>query len=532
MPGAVRLLWVSLAAAIAASGAGAQEAHGPLVPRGALRFAVSTDYSSFWARYRPGPGGERGDGQPVSLGDDFSGPAGTRLLPSLAGYEAAVARAAGEEHPLRLGALSTAAEKNSVRLALSADVGALDWLTVGVTAPLVRNETEFSMHFAADSALANAGAGPAPGAASAFLSGFGGAVGEFRDFRTAACAADPNSAACAEATTRLAQAEQLQDALATIYRAPVAPLAGSAPGAAIQARLAALAEAFRAAGVASLPATAPLASSPLDAEGFQRLVTDPGLGIAASHPLAQWTSLWALGDIEVRADARLWESGDANAASHAEAGIGLTARLPTGARDDPANFLDEPTGDAQTDVVFRGWANARWRARFGIWADLRYGLQLAGTTERRVFDPYFPVAPAHVQRALRWNPGDYQMAAATPWLRLADGLTLLAGYQYFRKGEDAFSLLAEEDAAADPPDASVLAYGSAATSSRFHAGGIFRRPRAPSGSPLWPTEIRAVYRRVATGAGIVPKTGTLEVRLRFETRLWGSGRRPASGGVP
>ncbi len=537
MSKAVRLLCLSLAASSCArASAAAQEAHSPLVARGALRIGVSTDYSSFWARYRPGPGGEPGDGGPASLGDDFSGPAGTRLFPSLANYEAAVARAAGGEHVLRLGTLATTAEKNAVRLALSAEIGVLDWLTVGVTAPLVRNETEFSMHFAADSGLANAGISPVrarPSAVSAFLARLGGAIGAYGNFRASACAADPGSATCLDATARLAGAEQLHDALSTMYESPVAPLAGSAPGTAIHARLAALAEAFRAAGVAGPPTSVPLASSPLDSEELQRLVTDPSLGIGASHPLAQWTSLWALGDVEVRADARLWETGDANAIFRVAVGAGVTARLPTGARDDPANFLDEPSGDAQTDLVLRGWANAGWRTRFGVWVDARYGLQLEGTTTRRVFDPYYPVAPASVQRRLRWNPGDYQMAAATPWFRLADDLTALVGYQFFRKGRDAFSLAAGDDApAADALDPSVLSHGSAVTSSRIHVAGVFRRSASPSGSPLWPTDVRVAYRRLLAGRGIVPKTGTFEVRLRFQAGIWGAGRASSPDRAP
>lgn len=520
-------LCFAVAAGGFAAGAGAQEVYDPQVPRGTLRIALSTDYSSSWKRYRPGPDGAPG-GEPTSLGEDFSGPAGTRLFPSLAGYEEAVARAAGGEHALRLGTISASAERNSVRLSFAADVGVLDWLSVGATVPLIRNETEFSMHFAADSA--NAGFGPAGGASAVagFLAGLGGAVGEYEAFRASACAADPQSAGCVEATTRLSDARQLRDALADMYGAPVAPLADSPAGMAIGARLAALAQAFEAAGIEGLPTVAPLASSPLDLEGLQGLVTDPRLGIAATHPLAHWTSLWGLGDVEVRADARLWETGGAGDAFRAAAGAGLTVTLPTGAQDDPANFMDAGFGDGQTDVVLRGWAHARWGARFGAWTDVRYGLQLAGTTERRVFDAYFLVPPAGVQRRVRWNPGDYQAVVVAPWFRLADDLAVLAGYRYVRKGADAFSPAgadSPETETAEPLELSPLALGSETTSARIHVGGVFRRGRAPAGS-IWPTEVRATYRRVVSGTGIVPVTGTFEVRMRFQAALWGRGGTP------
>lgn len=509
-----------------AVGVGAQEVYDPLVPRGAVRIALSTDYSSAWKRFRPGPGGVPGGAEPTSLGDDFSGPAGTRLFPSLAGYEEAVARAAGSEHVLRLGTIAASAERNSVRLSFAADVGVLDWLSVGATVPLVRNETEFSMRLATDSALANAGFGPVGGASAVagFLAGLGGAVGEYEAFRASTCAADPQSAGCTEATMRLSDAEQLRDALADMYGAPVAPMAGSRAGMAIEARLAALAQAFQAAGIESLPTAPPLAASPLDIEGLQQLVTDPRLGIAATHPLAHWTSLWGLGDVEVRANARLRRTGDAGSALRAEAGAGLTVKLPTGARDDPANFLDAGFGDGQTDIVFRGWTNARWGARFGVWTDVRYGLRLAGTTERRVFDPYFLVPPAGVQRPVRWDPGDYQVVVVAPWLKLADDLAALAGYRYFRKGADSFSRVGADapgEEPAEPLDLSPLAWGSETTAGQVHVGGVFRRGRAPAGSPIWPTEVRATYRRVVSGTGIVPVTGTFEVRLRFQAALWG-----------
>lgn len=522
----LRVLCFAVAGGGLVAGAGAQEVYDPLAPRGVLRIAFSTDYSSAWKRYRPGPGGEPGANEPASLGDDFSGPAGSRLFPSLAGYEEAVARAAGGEHVLRLGTIAASAERNSVRMSFAADVGVLDWLSVGATVPFVRNETEFSMRLAPDSALANAGFGPAGGASAVagFLSSLGGAVGEYEAFRASTCAADPQGPGCAEATMRLSDAEQLRDALADMYGAPVAPLADSPAGMAIDARLAALAQAFQAAGIRSLPTAAPLASSPLDLEGLQQLVTDPRLGIAATHPLAHWMSLWGMGDVEVRANARLWKTGDAGSALQAEAGAGLTVTLPTGAQDDPANFLDAGFGDGQTDIVFRGWTNARWGSRFGVWTDVRYGLQLAGTTERRVFDPYFLVPPAGVQRQVRWDPGDYQAVVVAPWFKLADDLAALAGYRYFRKGADSFSRAdagATGEEPTDPLDLSPLAWGSETTAGHLHVGGVYRRGRAPAGSPIWPTEVRATYRRVVSGTGIVPVTGTFEVRLRFQTALWG-----------
>lgn len=152
--------------------------------------------------------------------------------------------------------------------------------------------------------------------------------------------------------------------------------------------------AFEAASVTGIPATLPLADAFLSPDDIMTMVTDPAfVGIGASHPLDHWRAVWGLGDIEVRTDARLLESGAPDGPRHVTAGAGLRLRLPTGAQDDPANFLDAAAADGQIDVELRGWMNGRWTGRFGLWADFRYGIQLPGTTERRVFDPNFTFAP-------------------------------------------------------------------------------------------------------------------------------------------
>ena len=506
-----------------------------------MRLEVGAGYSSFtsvYASLADGSASAAGDGS-RSLASFFSGDVGPAIFPNLAGFEAAVRDATGNDYAASLGVMTSAVEKNSVRLPLSLDVGVFDWLSAGVSASFVRNETEFVFHFASDSASANAGFSPAlddPAQVSAFLSRLGASVDGYDSYRAGLCAADPASTSCRDATTLLAGSRSFHRALSVIYGNPVAPLAGSAAGMALQARLAEFAEAFEAAGAGS-PGTLPLSDAPFSAEDLQDFATNPAYGIAGNFPFAGWRSLWMLGDLELRADARWLDKTEPSYTL--TAGAGTLVRLPTGTQDDPANFLDMGSGDRQTDVEVRGWFNGSWRDRVGLWTDLRYGVQLPGTTERRVFDLGYALAPAATQAHLEWNPGDYFFAEVAPWFRVAGTVTLVAGYRHFSKGEDSFALWTadppEGDGSVTAPDPStgstpaldptVLVPGSDASMSRIVVGLVYSRMGVSQPSEdarRRPFEVRAVYRQVVAGRGAgVPLAGSLEAGFRVYVGIWG-----------
>ena len=531
----------ALAWAFVASAA-AQEPYSVMVPRGTVRLEIGTGYSSFASVY----GVPGGDGAARSLADFFGGPVGPAIFPTLAGFEAAVREATGGEYAASLGVMSSSVEKNSVRLPASLDVGVFDWLSAGVSASIVRNETDFVFHFASDSASANAGFSPGlddPSEVSRFLSSLRTSINGYDSYRAGLCAAEPTSAGCRDATALLAGSRAFHEALATMYASPLAPLAGSAAGIALLARLAEFAEAFQAAGATS-PGTLPLSGAPFSAEDLQEFVTNPAFGIAGNRPLSSWRSLWMLGDLELRANARWLDKAEPG--YRLTAGGGAMVRLPTGTQDDPANFLDLGSGDRQIDVEARGWLNGSWRDRLGLWTDLRYGVQLPGTTERRVFDPGYAMAPASTLARLDWNPGDYFFAEVAPWLRLSGAVTVVAGYRHFRKGEDSFALSVPAPAEADgsPPapdpstapgtlDPEVLVPGSGASTGRIVLGLVYNRTGgrsgtgrddepAPGDARRRPLEARAIYRQVVAGEGIgVPVAGSLEVGVRFYVGIWG-----------
>ncbi len=505
-----------------------QEPYSPLVPKGMARLGIRSDYSIFSARY-----GRPGDARPVGneledLGAAFTGPAGSNIFPALARFEAAVRTASGESYTMNLGSMASVMEKSSVRLPISVDVGVFDWLTLGGLVPLVRNETEIAFSFAADSADVNAGFSPGlanEAAVSEFLSGLQGSISAYQGFRNSACAGDPTSSECREATEVLTSSHSFHQALSTMYGTWMAPAEWSPAGVALQARLTALSEAYHAAGIFGTPATVPLSGALLDLEDLQRLVTDSLFGIAASHPLEKWKSLWMLGDVEVRANARFLKKGDEADSYHIVVGGGALLRLPTATQNDPANFMDAGSGDGQPDLEVRGWTNGHWRGRLGLWADFRYGIQFKGTAVRRVFDPTFAMAPLDTQVQLEWKPGDYQLVELSPWYRLTDPLTLFVGYRYFRKGQDAFTMKTGEvdPAASSLPDPDVLVRGSLVSSGKLSLGMVFNRAGSFQGGVLGsPLEIRAVYRQVAGGIrGVVPATRSLEAGFRFYVGLWG-----------
>lgn len=512
----------SLALPFAAS---AQEPYSPLVPRGKIRLDARGTYSSFSDLLGVAP---RSGSGAAGLGDAFSGTVGTRLFPFLGAPEAVVNSIVDEPYSLSLGTISAFMEKSVASVPLAIDVGVFDWLTVGAFAPLIGNQTELTLHFTSDSAFANAGFSPALEnvvLVTAFLNELGSSIGAYDSYREATCQADPSSPGCTGATDVLRSARALENSLTLLYEEAFAPVQGSPAGEALQAKLADLVEAFAAAGLAG-PSAVPLATARLTLEDIQNLVTDPLYGIGASHGLGGWRSTWQLGDVEVRADARLIDTGDLDVPSRIAAGAGATVRLPTGSRDDPANFLDSGFGDGQWDVELRGWMNGRWRRGFGLWADLRYGLQAGGTIERRVFDPGVTFAPASSRASLDWNPGDYQRLEVSPWMHISTGLTALVGYRYFRKGEDSFSVRAGDDDAAVPtasPDPAILVPGTGLSTSHVVLGMVYNRSAAGNnGAAGEPLEIRVVFSQAVGGSGgAVPRETSLEVGFRLFRGIWG-----------
>ena len=502
------------------SGTSGQEPYTPLVPGGTLRFEMSALFTSYTSRF----GASRLSGSEVEededLGIDFTADVvGPGLFPALAGYEAAVTQAAGQAFAMDLGSVASDVQRTRMRIPLTLDFGLTDWLNLGATVPLDQHDVAIALDWRADSLRVNTGLSPAvfdPTVTDGFLGELQGAITGFTGYQTTQCQTDPASAACTDATALLSEAQALQTALTTMYTGfLLAPMLGSAASAAIEGRLAQVAAGFLAAGVSGTPSGIPVATSPLSLEEFQALITDPVFGTGASFPLQRWLSPWALGDIEVRAGLRLLNIGELGSGSALAVGGEVTYRLGTGRQADPGNPLDLGTGDGQDDIEVRGWLNGQFGSRLGVWTDLRYGMQQEGTTTRRVFDPDFAYPPAATEVSLTWSPGDYQLLQVSPWIRVAEALTFIPSYQFFRKGEDTFSLLPGDASGLDP---TVLTLESEMQVQRVGLGFVYNTVLSGDGPGF---EFRALYRRAIAGSGgQTPNDRSFEATLRLLVGAW------------
>lgn len=514
-------------AALGIDSAAAQEPYPFLVPRGSARLEIPGIYSSHSSRYRT-----LGDADALEeLGGPYTGTVGAKVFPALAGFEEAVRRVGQDRYRAALGSMASYMERSEVRVPFSIDVGVFDWLTAGIVVPAVHSDVEFALDFDADSAGANAALAD-PTSVEEFLDGLGSSIGEFDGYRKGVCAADPSSSECVSASAALEGAVSFQSALTAMYGTFFAPLAWSEAGEALQGRLAELAAVFEAAGVDGLPGSVPLADELLVRADFLELISNPVHGIGATTPEGRWRPGWRLGDIELRVDSRLYDSGGDADERGIEAGLGTLVRLPTGVQADPASLVDVGTGDDQMDIEVRGWLNARLGGGSGIWAGYRHGLQLGGTTIRRAFDPSVTFAPLSTQATLEWDPGDYRVVDLAPWYRVSGSLTLLAGYRHRGKGPDSFALAAavgeDEEPPPDapegpPPEPEVLVANSGSSSGRLLLGIVYNRATTnpEDGSLAGPLEIRFTYRQVVAGSGgDVPKSRSLEAGFRLYADLW------------
>ncbi len=471
-----------------------------------------------------------------SLGDRFQGQVGARVLPHMARLQNALDTAADKHFDMSLGVISSTWDQSSVSVPIALDVGVFDWLTVGATMPWVRPEAELSLLFTADSGQANAGISPgvgSPALVSDFLRNLRGSIDRYDAFRASACRDDPGSRACVDATATSAETKSFHGALAAMYASLFTPLRSSPAARALEARLADFARVLQSAGIDGTPTSLPLADTTLNQETWAAILTDPAYGIGLSHPMESWIPQWRPGDLEVRLDTRVGEIHNDARRHHVTFGAGALIRLPTGSQDDPASLVDISSGDGQLDVELHAWLNGRWRDRYGLWADLRFGWQRGGITQRRVFDPSFLFAPASSERQLDWDPGDYGSIEVAPWFKLADPLAVLVGYRYWAKGEDSFSerALASPDSATvgtarsapstPQADPRVLVSGTKMSLGQFSLGMVYNRRAQAQGFSARPFEIRVVYRQITGGrGGGVPKSRSLEAGFRFYFSLW------------
>jgi len=512
----------------------AQETEGPLSPAGRLRIEARPTFHSWSNRF--------GDTGREPLAIDLIDPTGARLFPGISTLQDRlrdVLDAPG--YTALLGSSSAYVSASQTRIPIRLDLGIRDWLSIGLNVPLVQSRTEVAFSFRADTTNANLGVSPAiraPGEVLAFVGDVQARALAARSRADEICAAQPGTPACASALQVGQTGERILAGFVSAYGAsPFFPLGGTPTAAALMDRVGAFNS-----GLVELGLT-PLTSQPLFAQArltrgdLDLLLTDPAVGLNTA-PLADRLGLWQLGDIEIQAVLRLIEGGtDGPVAGGAlpgftyQVGAGVLVRLGTGTRDDPDIFLDLAGGDGQTDLEGRVFANVR-SGRFGLWNDLRYGVQRPTTILRRIGPPDLVFVPAANRAVVRWTPGNYLQLELVPRYHVTDAIAFTLGYSLFTKGEDEYERIGTpiqtngDGPLPTPPsytDEALLEVGTDRTLHELGGGIVFSSlGAAREGRARLPLEARLGVHWGVAGSGQAPAGIRAVLGLRVFRTFWGN----------
>lgn len=497
-----------------------------LVPAGHVRLGFEPSFTSWDSRFgmRTEAGGVVEEEEP--LGADLTDQGGAALFPGLLALQEQLRVLTGDAgYAPDLGTVRGRVTKDVTRLDFGLHVGVFDWLTVGATLPWVRTRTAVDVGYVQGGA--DLGLNPVieeNSRVSSYLGTLDGSASAASARADALCAAsDPG---CDGARTLAQRARDHASALRAAYFAsPFFPASGTDAATALLAAHESLAAGLVGAGLGA-PGAPIFAGAVLDAAGFSRLPTDPGVGIQTT-PFASVDPLWAAGDVEINADVRILE-GEVRApgAERARfawslAGGGLV-RLGTGTQENPDILLHVGTGDAQMDVEGRVQAGLRVGGSFGVRAGVRYGVQGATTLLRRVAAPEQVLAPIAATRAVRWTPGAYLDVAVSPRWHLSDVLALALDYRLFHKGADTYELAAPAGDGSDPSPALLAAESEVdaqelAVGLRYSTLAGWRR-----GAVSPPVELSARFvTTVAGSGGQTPVATRADFAIRLFRSLWG-----------
>ncbi|MGW8264798.1 MAG: hypothetical protein ACWGSQ_00410 [Longimicrobiales bacterium] len=510
-------LVLALTAAGSVGGAGgAQEL--PWIEKGRIRLDFAPSFWAWDSRF-----GHRMEGSDIieeveSLGMDLTAdPLGKEVLPYLDPLEKALGEALQQYgYRVRLGASQAIMEQSRLVFPFRLDLGVTDWLTVGAMVPLVRTRTEGSFVLDADSLLADVG--PVPSAGS-FLSTFRAVL----DNAEASHPGDPN----------VIQARAYLDALNAAYdHDSVFPVAGSATGAQLQARLDEIRLALESGGITGIPETVPLAEDFLDEEGFSSLLTSPAMG---ALPLANWTRPFSIGDVEITAAARVLHRGfEPDSLGELpffriQLGVGGLVRLGTGSQGDPNRFFDLDPADGQMDFEGSIFGLLELGSRLGGWAHLRYGIQQEGEVLRRIADPTEILPPLDRLALLNRTPGNYVDFQVNPRFYFTPEMTFGVRYRFWSKGEDHHTLPPTDPEAPVPGSyraPQYLNYETRETLQEVGFSATYSSLAANArGDALFPLVVRFTYMIPFRGAGgQTPKGNRFEAGVSVYRRLWGSGK--------
>ncbi len=512
------------------------------IPRGVLRIGFGGELTLQRDRW------DYGRLEPLGAG--FSGPLNSARLTALGPVEDDVRALGVPDFAASLGEARLDLRQRIFVTPFSLEYGATEWLTIGVTAPLVRVRSEALYRLDGAGGLATVGLNPyfigsaVPATNRATIDQFSGAA-QALTARRDGCIANPASAP--ECPTILAEAAEVNALigttstfaarLGTLYGgdglpepSPYVPMSGSAAEQALLARVIALRDAHTRYGVTAIaPATTlPLgAQTPLTASDLERLMRDSTAGYGAK-PL-DGSARINIGDVDVSAKIRVFDSFGRTQRARLDAdgfgfrqSIGVTFRIGSGIAADPGDFLDLGTGSGENAIGFRSYTDVVFNRR--LWTSIVVGWAQAQGSEQRIRIPAVQGDQAleswrEVMATVQRRPV-YQ-AEIAPRYHLSDYIAIGGYYGVRHRTQDRFTY-----PAITTPWGAVAATSDPLTASREQRVGVslsFSTLAAhDKGRVRRAFEMSVSHQQsISSSIGLTPKRWEDRLQFRYYTRLFG-----------
>jgi hypothetical protein len=485
------------------------------VPAGVLRVELDGSIETFDHQFL--------DGHRENYAADFSSPAlGSDRIPVLSDAEARIGRVINNaSYRINLGALTTDAHADVGTGFLGLSLGLTSRITVFGRIPLVRARVQSDMEL--NSGSADAGLSPDQAEQLPFFVEFDQALTTLSDKLAAGdYDGNPTQKALAEATLQDATALRIDlfGLLADPATAsPAVPVAASAAGTAIDARITALQNTLATSlNVPGFTLTPELAQEPLSKADLVQMLSSPTGPFRLRLTESKATFR---GDAEAGASLTLvdgWDRGTHRGGFRAA--VSTLVRLPTGRRAQTDRILAIGTGDGQTDVQVDLVTDVG-AGPFGARLSGTYLRQLPADILTRVTSPSQPFVGPDRLASVRWDPGDIISLGIRPFYRLARTLAIQAGVEHWARSTDRFSYASPADALPGI-DPNILGAESKANATMLSVGITYANPGGlrPGGKGL-PVDASWAYERVLrAGGGSVPDTHRVAARFRMYFGVW------------
>jgi hypothetical protein len=528
-----------------------------VLPRGALRFRVVGQWTSFNERYGfDTPGRPTGALEP--LGVDFTiDTIGVRQFPNLTSLQTGLQLLTGNpDWNPTLGNTQVELRDRVAAFPLILEAGLSRRFSVGVQVPYI--VTQSSVFFNANTTgiegnvgfnPAQAGFAPALAQNTTMLTQFNTAANTL-EAQLASCQANPaGSPSCPALNANRANAQSLiansrafaggtVGAAGVYTTSPFVPIVGTDAQLAIEARVAAFRALYQQFGVTSIAATTtgPFASQTrLTVNDAQTILTDPAFGLVAD-PLTS-TRRSHLGDIDIGGKFSVYDSfGGSTALRMTPRGlnfrtaIGAILRIPTGQIESPNNFIDVGTGRGAMAIEGRWFGDILVGSRFWQSFVVRYNKPLADEQEMRITDlPNEQLVPVYRRQMVERQLGRVFELETSPRIVVNDFFAISGHYVYRHKAQDhyrgTFVIPAATTGFTDVTlDASTLDLETETREHRLGGGISFSNLFSfEQGKARIPFEVSYLHWQTTKGSGgNQPKFFTDQIQLRLYAGIFGN----------